>query len=496
MNCAPSGGRHIDRFLIVLSFSRSPGTLFPASLKGRNHCARASAIWSCAELQIGIDVKALHHSAERSGSPGERDSGFVSMRWGWLALWHWLAAVVIVLASQVAGAQPLAQQAPSVALSGAAPPRTREAASVLPQDSVSASASARIPSVPANFSTFNGGWIRLSFPRNVQAVVEPLLAEADSFRESLRASLGHPVLDGVVTVRIARTAGEMASLAPVGSPYPKYASGVAYSSLELILLTVEPLHPNSNHNLTEVFRHELAHIALHDAVGPGHRVPTWLNEGLAVHLSGENSLRRMQSLSMATLSNRLFPLHRLANGFPDDSVGTPIAYAQSADVVRQLLRREERPRFISMLARIRAGQTFKSSMMDAYGLQPYGLGANSLEDEWRRQVAKTYSFWPVLFGGSFMWTGVLGLLVIGYRRRRKRHNVTLARWAVEEHVAELSAGDTQRPMSQGIQIIVSRDVQSAPKVAQSASPEGPPGTIRRPVDVPKVEHDGNWHTLH
>jgi hypothetical protein len=357
---------------------------------------------------------------------------------------------------------------------------------VLPRDAVEAGAVSEIPAPPEGFNTYDGGWVRLAFPPSKRHRIQPLIHEADAFRERLRDLFGYPVLNHV-SVYVGRTPGEMATLAPPNSPFPKYAEGVAYPGLGLILLTIEPRYPNAEHDLGEVFRHELAHIALHEAL-QGRDVPLWLNEGFAIHLSGESSLARMQTLWTATLAETLMPLGQLDAHFPDDSVQTPIAYAQSGDVVRYLLRTRYSQRFIAMLRRVRSGQPFGSAMADAYGFEVYGVGENSLEDEWRRDVAKRYSFWPVLFSGSMVWVGALGLFVVGYYRRRKQQRVTLERWAVEEAAERQQA---LSPVASGRMHIVLAPKESP---GDAVVPEfKKPG---REMDIPKVEHEGSWHTLH
>jgi hypothetical protein len=357
-----------------------------------------------------------------------------------------------------------------------------------PPDALELPVGSRLPSPPEGFNTHDGGWIRIAFPASKRHRIQPLIQEADAFRDQLRDLFGFSVLDHV-TVHVARTAGEMTTLAPEGSPFPKYAEGVAYPRLGLILLTIEPKYPNSAHDLAEVFRHELSHLALADALA-GHHVPLWLNEGFAIHLSGESSLARMQTLWTATLAETLMPLPQLDRGFPDDLVQTPIAYAQSADVVRHLLRTRYSQRFVAMLRRVRGGQPFMSAMSDSYGFEPYGLGSNSLEDEWRRDVAKRYSFWPVLLSGSMVWFGALGLFVVGYYRRRKQQKQTLARWAVEEALADGQALAVAGAQTQRMHIVLAPK-DNAPSVVTPSFKKP-----AREMDVPKVEHEGSWHTLH
>ena len=342
------------------------------------------------------------------------------------------------------------------------------------------------PPRPSGYNTFEAhDWISFSYPPEVRQQVEPLIAEAARARSELSALLGQPVLANV-DVRVARTPGEMADLAPPSFPFPKYAAGVAYSQIGLVLLTIHPLHANSNHDLLEIFKHELAHVALHDAVA-GAPVPRWFNEGFAVFASGEGSVKRLQTLWSATLADDFQSLRDLERGFPANAVDASVAYAQAADVVRFLLRQQDRERFASMIGRMRnrpgtPGQSFEVALRDAYGTD-----LSNLEYEWREDVAKRYTFWPVLFSGTVVWGGMIGLFVFAWRRRRKRTQETLDRWAQEEAREDEQRRRAEVAEAPRVHIVLGRGSTPPPEAIRQSRPDG---------DVPKVEHDGRWHTLH
>jgi hypothetical protein len=293
--------------------------------------------------------------------------------------------------------------------------------------------------------------------------------------------LGQRVLDRV-TVQIARTPLEMRSLAPRRAQVPSYAAGVAFSELGLVLLTIKPLHPNSNHDLVEIFRHELVHIALHDAVG-GRPIPRWFNEGFAVFASGENRAARTWTLWTATLAGNLFYLRGLENGFPRDPNKASVAYAQAADIVRFLLRRQDEHRFRAAIARVRDGQSLDMALSNAYGTD-----LNNLEFEWREDVARRYTFWPVLFSGTVVWMGAFGLMVWAWRVRRVRSQRTLDRWAREETQKGEAAKSALDNRPARVHIVLSRSSEAdlVPTIKARV----------REAEVPVVEHDGSWHTLH
>lgn len=426
----------------------------------------------------------------------------------WRRLWQLLFSLLLVVSlplSAMLGAAPAhaAQFDSSETLAPSDAPR-------LPAQGVP------LPRVPASFNNYDGDWITFAYPPEVRERVQPLISQANGFRHTLSNMLGKPVLlarDGQprVHIRIARTPGEMASLAPEGHPPPKYAGGVAYSRIGLVLLTIEPVHPNSIHDLPEVFRHELAHVAIFDAVN-GHPIPRWFNEGFAVYASGESSLPRLQTLWSATVSENLIPFERLERSFPKDSLEVSIAYAQSADIVRYLMRTQDQQRFESLIGRVGKGQSFERALENSYS-----TSLDMLEYEWREDVAKRYTMWPVLFSGSFVWVGAIGLFVVAWRRKRRRQAAILARWEKEE-----AEEDRQRELAMKeavrVHIVVPRESQpgswgelrkdgddelpaSAERFFERLRPattgdEPPPPSQSSEKDVPKVRVDGTWHTLH
>jgi hypothetical protein len=167
-------------------------------------------------------------------------------------------------------------------------------------------------------------------------------------------------------------------------------------------------------------------------------------------------------------------------------VDAGLAYAQSADIVRFLLRQQDRARFPALIERVRAGQGFEGAMRDAYGLD-----MPSLEFEWREEVAKRYSFWPVFFSGSVVWMGALGLFVVGWRRRRRKTQQTLQRWSREEARADAAAHRAALEQSPGGRLHIVLPSGREPPVLPAMRP--PPSVEG---EVPKVEHEGQWHTLH
>jgi hypothetical protein len=411
--------------------------------------------------------------------------GGLRLRHFFLSLFALLAALIVSPASAETPA-PAATGSVRVGTSVSAVPEPLQEKTDLPEthappgDAPRVDSGLKMPAPPPQFNTHDGGWIRFAYEPSVRERVQPLISGANEARSELMERLGRAVLDHV-TVYVARTPGEMAGLAPEGAPFPKYADGVAYPDLGLVLLTIHPAESNARHDLAQIFKHELAHVALHDAVG-GRAIPRWFNEGFAVFASGESSYNRLKTLWTATVSDELIPLRRLERTFPSDFVGVDTAYAQAADVVRFLVRRQDHQRFVGMIERIRRGQDFEHAMKDAYGLD---LG--TLEYEWREDVARRTTFWPILFSGSVVWVGAIGLFVLAWRRRKKRDKATLQRWEREEVEEEVQRRLRESNELQNGRVHIVLSPRREMEVHPPPLPDG---------EVPKVEHEGHWHTLH
>ena len=176
-------------------------------------------------------------------------------------------------------------------------------------------------------------------------------------------------------------------------------------------------------------------------------------------------------------------LDQLERSFPDEPVAASVAYAEAADLVRFLVRRQDQQRFGALARRMSKGQTFDRALQDAYGTD-----VASLEFEWREDVKKRYTYWPILTSGVVIWVGMIGLILWVWRRRRRRAQDTLERWTREEAAADALAQQRQlMGENPRVHIVVARSNQAAPSSMQGHFPE---------PDVPKIEHKGDWHTLH
>lgn len=119
--------------------------------------------------------------------------------------------------------------------------------------------------------------------------------------------------------------------------------------------------------LTRVLRHEFVHALLHNQLGPaGSAVPTWLNEGLAMELSGDrwSDLDQIMKQEFTPI-----PLSALEGGWgelPADT--TTVAYLEAKSAVHYLLDRFGLHRVQELLTHLKARQTLSAAMQSQLSL--------------------------------------------------------------------------------------------------------------------------------
>jgi tetratricopeptide (TPR) repeat protein len=113
--------------------------------------------------------------------------------------------------------------------------------------------------------------------------------------------------------------------------------------------------------LTRVLRHEFVHALLHDQLGPaGSAIPTWLNEGLAMELSGD----RWSDLDQIMKQEfTLIPLPALEGGWGGlSSDAATVAYLEANSAVHYLIDHYGMPRVQELLTQLRARQALSTAM--------------------------------------------------------------------------------------------------------------------------------------
>lgn len=254
---------------------------------------------------------------------------------------------------------------------------------------------------------------------------------AESTLARIAADLPGLPAPGSIEVRFVRDAKDLPGAAPVGRGVPPWAIGVAYPDLGVVMVAM--YRDNRLVNPLPTLKHELAHVALHVALG---RAPRWLHEGFAYQHAGEWSFERVETLAGMAWFGSTIPLEQLDASFPAAEVPAHRAYAQSYDFVGFLSRRGrwedkeddgDRWAFRHFLGEIGRGHDPEIAAQRAFG-----RSLKQLFDEWRQDLESRYMFMPIGLFGLGLWVLCAVLLVIAYFRKRHLGRKRIAQWDLEE----------------------------------------------------------------
>ena len=227
-------------------------------------------------------------------------------------------------------------------------------------------------------------------------------------------------------------------LAPEGSTLaavPPWVSGYADSASGTVVLLPArtPTYPDSS--LTELLRHEVAHVLVARAAG-GRPLPRWFHEGVAMIAGGSWSLDDRSTLTLALLREREIPLAELERRFGEGRGAVEGAYAVAGAFVRELVRRHGPGVIGRVLSGVAAGLSFEDAFERAAG-EPLAAAEASF---WRRQTF-WYRWMPLLTSSFTLWLAITLLVLVAARRRRARTAELRRRWEEEEQAAPSGEGE-------------------------------------------------------
>jgi hypothetical protein len=324
----------------------------------------------------------------------------------------------------------------------------------------------RKPPIPVSFLSHDGSWIEFQYPPSARDRVGGIIAQADELRAELTEALGQTPLEGV-EVRVARGTDEMSTLAPSGAAPDPQETSIGYPALRLIVLS---LGAGDASELGGAFRLELARLALGEAVG-GRALPRWFAEGFATRFSREGEWRREWQLYRVALRRRTHTIAELEHAIQKGGAQKELAATEATDFLAFLLKSEKTAKFAAAIERVRQGDEVGSALGAGYGSE-----IEVLEREWRSDLGRRTTVTTILAGVGIPALALLGFaLVRATRHRRAALAKTKGRKALR------GQGGSEAPR---VHIVLSRRED---RVEPPIIPE---------PEIPKVEHEGEWHTLH
>jgi hypothetical protein len=186
---------------------------------------------------------------------------------------------------------------------------------------------------------------------------------------------------------------------------PHWGAAIALPDTRTILLRAD------GEELSRTLRHELAHLALHQAVSV--RIPLWFDEGYAGWAAGEWDRLGGLELNLTVVRGAIPDLRSLDGALRGSASTADAAYALAVSAVAELARRNPTGTLNPLMSRLEVGTDF-----DAAVRATTGLTIDRFEEEWQRATRRRYSVGTWLIaGGGWLF---LALVVLGLRRLRRR----------------------------------------------------------------------------
>jgi hypothetical protein len=213
-----------------------------------------------------------------------------------------------------------------------------------------------------------------------------------------------------------------------GSGTPHWAGAVTNPERQRIVLK-SPRWGDAEPDAGATIRHEMTHLGV-ARLRRGHWIPVWLEEGLAVRLSGlplSMDAEGGASLSKALSLGSLLSLDQLERLNSYGSISADLAYKEAESAARFFIERHGRVALIHMLTLVGRGADFPVAFDQATG-----GGYFRFEEEWRHWLKKQRGLYFLLDFSSWVWVGIVGLGAGVWWMRRRRAKRILERWAGEE----------------------------------------------------------------
>ncbi len=244
--------------------------------------------------------------------------------------------------------------------------------------------------------------------------------DATLARSFLRAAAERDTFPGLPRPRAAVTI----AIAPnerrfrdwVGPHAPEWGAAIAVPSRQVIVMRGGRRAASGGDPAT-ILRHELAHLALHEAMGD--LPPRWFDEGYASYAAGEWGREHVLTTNVALLYRRMPALDSLDRSFRRGEREAQGAYALSHRAVAELAALDPERGLTLFFEHWR-----ETGRLDPAIRRAYGITLDAFEDRWRSRTRRRYGTLALVgeltFGAGFALLVVLPFYVLRRRRDRER----------------------------------------------------------------------------
>lgn len=218
----------------------------------------------------------------------------------------------------------------------------------------------------------------------------------------------------------------------IGPAAPEWGAAVAFPGERRIVMQGRTAGSDAGDPVS-VLRHELAHLALHEALGD--LPPRWFDEGYASYAAAETGRDQVLSTNVALVFRGVPALDSLDAWFHEGSMRAEAGYALAHRAVSELAALDQ-DRGLSLFF-----QYWKERRtMDAAVRAAYGMTLAGFETHWRKTMRRRYGGLALIADLAVVGGIVLAMLLPLYVSRRRRDRARMAQLRASERAAEAAAG--------------------------------------------------------
>lgn len=230
-----------------------------------------------------------------------------------------------------------------------------------------------------DWQMLNSDRLALYWYRGDRSFGEALFDQANQTLDQIEAEAGVQV-EVPVKIFIYGSFSDLRDAIAVGSQ--EWTGGQAFTEQGVVVIGVSPGDLDFGLAATP---HELTHLVIHQATdNPYGDIPRWLDEGLAVYMSGELDAGwrgYRAEVANSAQANQLMTLQTLSSSFPADSAQAGLAYAQSGSVVEFIIQRYGEDAMAELLDIFSEGALYDEALEQALGVDTW-----ELDSAWRESL--------------------------------------------------------------------------------------------------------------
>jgi len=253
----------------------------------------------------------------------------------------------------------------------------------------------------------------------------------------------------------------------IGPAAPEWGAAVAFPESSRIVVQGRSAGSDAG-DPVEVLRHELAHLALHEALGD--LPPRWFDEGYASYAANEVARDAVLGANLALLFRGMPALDSLDAGFAGGSLRAEGTYALAYRAVAELAERDPERGLTLFFRYWKETGRFESAVRSAYGITQ-----GQFEEIWRTRTRRRYGGLALAADLSIAAAVTLFIVMPFYVIRRRRDRLRMAALVRADEEAERRERES---VIEALLRSISPPMTSAGEPPPAPPPDESPGPAR------------------